>query len=231
MIGCSKRSREFDPEHRKLVQLIRTRPSSVSCRRYFRDSTWAVRVPRQLQERVWRERRRRDADANDSGVHPARMRSPKRPHDRRKRLLEALEADGAYGTTQLEPPSDPDIDRHVGAGSRMRPRIAPSRSSSAACWRTTARRKLLRPGAGDRRDAIRRRAHASRRLPTAIGVTPDAGLTPAHRVRLRRMRAHAEGADRVVSEPGVPARSASSARRCATNHSDRPGEVEATVAA
>src|ERR1700675_746180 len=52
MIGLLKAVERFDPERGTSFASFATPTSLGELRRYFRDSTWAVRVPRQLQERV-----------------------------------------------------------------------------------------------------------------------------------------------------------------------------------
>lgn len=75
-------------------------------RRYFRDSTWALRVPRQLQERVL---------AVGAAVGPLAQRLARSPTPQEiahetgltdEEVLEALEAGAAYGTTPLESAAD-----------------------------------------------------------------------------------------------------------------------------
>ena len=64
MIGLLKAVERFDPEHGSSFAAFATPTILGELRRYFRDSTWAVRVPRQLQERVLAiERGRRSAHA------------------------------------------------------------------------------------------------------------------------------------------------------------------------
>jgi RNA polymerase sigma-B factor len=102
-IGLLKAVERFDPERGVSFSTFATPTVLGELRRYFRDSTWAVRVPRQLQERVL---------AIGNAVGPlsqrlARSPSPKEIADEtgytEEEVIEALEADGAYGTTTLEP--------------------------------------------------------------------------------------------------------------------------------
>jgi RNA polymerase sigma-B factor len=106
MIGLLKAVERFDPERGVSFATFATPTVLGELRRYFRDSTWAVRVPRQLQERVL---------AIGTAVGPlsqrlARSPSPKEIADEtgftEEEVLEALEADGAYGTTSLEPAAE-----------------------------------------------------------------------------------------------------------------------------
>jgi RNA polymerase sigma-B factor len=106
-IGLLKAVERFDPERGVSFSTFATPTVLGELRRYFRDSTWAVRVPRQLQERVL---------AIGAAVSPlsqrlARSPSPKEIADEtgftEEEVIEALEADGAYGTTTLEPTAEP----------------------------------------------------------------------------------------------------------------------------
>ncbi len=106
MIGLLKSVERFDPDRGISFAAFATPTILGELRRYFRDSTWAVRVPRQLQERVL---------AISGVVGPLAQRLARSPSPREiaqetglteEQVLEALEADGAYGTTPLEPASE-----------------------------------------------------------------------------------------------------------------------------
>ena len=105
-IGLLKAVDRFDPERGASFASFATPTILGELRRYFRDSTWAVRVPRQLQERVL---------AISAAVGPLAQRLARSPSAAEialetglteEEVLEALEADGAYGTTSLEPASE-----------------------------------------------------------------------------------------------------------------------------
>ena len=125
MIGLLKAVERFDPERGSAFSTFATPTVLGELRRYFRDATWAVRVPRQLQER---------ALLINSTVGPLSQRlsrspSPKEIADEigltEEQVLEALEADGAYGTTTLEPASEsgtrPDASMHLADDPDERP--------------------------------------------------------------------------------------------------------------
>lgn len=107
-IGLLKAVERFDPERGVSFSTFATPTVLGELRRYFRDSTWAVRVPRQLQERVL---------AIGNAVGPLSQRLARSPSPMEiavetgyteEEVIEALEADGAYGTTTLEPaPAEP----------------------------------------------------------------------------------------------------------------------------
>lgn len=103
MIGLLKAVERFDPERGTSFASFATPTILGELRRYFRDSTWAVRVPRSLQEHVL---------AISAAVGPLSQRLARSPSPKEiasetglteEQVLEALEADGAYGTTSLEP--------------------------------------------------------------------------------------------------------------------------------
>ena len=103
MIGLLKAVERFDPERGISFATFATPTVLGELRRYFRDSTWAVRVPRQLQERVL---------AIGSALGPLSQRLARSPSAKEiadeigvteEAVLEALEADGAYTTTSLDP--------------------------------------------------------------------------------------------------------------------------------
>ena len=105
-IGLLKAVERFEPERGIAFTTFATPTVLGELRRYFRDATWAVRVPRQLQERVL---------AISAAVGPLSQRLGRSPSAKEiavdtglseEAVLEALEADGAYGTTSLEPASD-----------------------------------------------------------------------------------------------------------------------------
>ena len=108
-IGLLKAVERFDPERGSSFIAFATPTILGELRRYFRDSTWAVRMPRQLQERVL-------ATSAVVGTLTQRLKrspSPKEIADEagltEEEVLEAMEADGAYGTTPLEPVPQPGL--------------------------------------------------------------------------------------------------------------------------
>jgi RNA polymerase sigma-B factor len=105
-IGLLKAIERFDPERGTAFVAFATPTILGELRRYFRDSTWALRVPRQLQERVL---------AVGAAVGPLAQRLARSPTPQEiahetglteEEVLEALEAGGAYGTTPLESATD-----------------------------------------------------------------------------------------------------------------------------
>jgi RNA polymerase sigma-B factor len=106
-IGLLKAVERFDPDRGTAFATFAMPTILGELRRYFRDSTWALRVPRQIQERVL-------TIGVAVGVLAQRLGRSPSPRDvaletgyTEEEVLEALEADGAYGTTSLDSASEP----------------------------------------------------------------------------------------------------------------------------
>ncbi|HEX8856949.1 MAG TPA: SigB/SigF/SigG family RNA polymerase sigma factor [Thermoleophilaceae bacterium] len=80
-------------------------------KRYFRDSGWAVHVPRGVQERVLRVNQAIEKLSPELGRSPTPAEVSAELGDDLEDVLEAMEAGGAYNTISLEAPlgtEDPD---------------------------------------------------------------------------------------------------------------------------
>jgi RNA polymerase sigma-B factor len=80
-------------------------------KRHFRDEGWALRVPRDIQERVLAVKTESETLAKTLGRSPSTREVAKRIGCSVEDVLEACEADGAYETASLESPvgcADPD---------------------------------------------------------------------------------------------------------------------------
>jgi len=73
-------------------------------KRHFRDRTWSVRVPRNLQELALRADRTADDLARDLGRRPTVPELAEAAGASEEEILEALEAGGAYRASSLEAP-------------------------------------------------------------------------------------------------------------------------------
>jgi RNA polymerase sigma-B factor len=73
-------------------------------RRHFRDRTWAVHVPRDLQELALRVERAVDEHARRTGRQPSVREVAAAVGQSEEAVLEALEAGGAYRATSLQTP-------------------------------------------------------------------------------------------------------------------------------
>jgi RNA polymerase sigma-B factor len=76
-------------------------------KRHFRDRTWSVRVPRDLQELALRIDRAVSALAADSGRAPAVADIARAVGATEERVLDAMEAAGAYHAGSLDAPRSP----------------------------------------------------------------------------------------------------------------------------
>jgi RNA polymerase sigma-B factor len=74
-------------------------------RRYLRDHSWAMRVPRPLQERVLAVTKCVDGLVSREGRSPAPQRIAAELHLEVEEVLEALEAGAAYAATSLDAPA------------------------------------------------------------------------------------------------------------------------------
>lgn len=106
-IGLLKSVERFDPQRGSSFGAFATPTILGELRRYFRDSTWALRVPRQLQERVLAVTRAVGPLTQRLGRSPSPKEIAHEADLSEEEVLEALEADGAYGTSPLDSTSDP----------------------------------------------------------------------------------------------------------------------------
>jgi RNA polymerase sigma-B factor len=106
-IGLLKSVERFDPDRGSSFGAFATPTILGELRRYFRDATWALRVPRQLQERVLAVSRAVGPLTQQLGRSPSPKEIAHEADLSEEEVLEALEADGAYGTTPLDATSDP----------------------------------------------------------------------------------------------------------------------------
>ena len=105
-IGLLKSVERFDPERGSSFGAFATPTILGELRRYFRDATWALRVPRQLQERVLAVSRAVGPLTQQLGRSPSPKEIASEADLSEEEVLEALEADGAYGTSPLDATSD-----------------------------------------------------------------------------------------------------------------------------
>jgi RNA polymerase sigma-B factor len=106
-IGLLKSVERFDPERGTSFGAFATPTILGELRRYFRDATWALRVPRQLQERVLAVGRAVGPLTQRLGRSPSPKEIAHEADLSEEEVLEALEADGAYGTSPLDSTADP----------------------------------------------------------------------------------------------------------------------------
>jgi len=85
-------------------------------KRYFRDRTWSVRVPRDLQELALRVDRKVSELSTDLRRQPTVTEIAEAVGIEEEDVLEALEASGAYRAVSLDRPRDEDDDTGDGIG-------------------------------------------------------------------------------------------------------------------
>jgi RNA polymerase sigma-B factor len=101
-IGLLKSVERFDPERGSSFGAFATPTILGELRRHFRDATWALRVPRQLQERVLAVSRAVGPLTQRLGRSPSPKEIANEADLSEEEVLEAIEADGAYGTSPLD---------------------------------------------------------------------------------------------------------------------------------
>jgi RNA polymerase sigma-B factor len=105
-MGLLKAVERFDPERGTVFAAFATPTILGELRRYFRDATWALRVPRQLQERVLAVGRAVGPLVQRLGRSPSPLEFARETGLSEEDVLEALEADSAYAASPLEPASE-----------------------------------------------------------------------------------------------------------------------------
>lgn len=111
MIGLVNAAHRYDPERGTDFPRYAVPTILGELRRHFRDSCWAVRVPRGLQELTLRVQAAGDALTRELGRSPTVAEVADRLEVTEDEVLEALEAGSAYSATSLDAPvlrDDPD---------------------------------------------------------------------------------------------------------------------------
>ena len=106
----------FDPSRRVAFSSFATPTIAGELKRYFRDRTWAVRVPRDLQELARRVDRLREQLTAQHGHAPTPRELADAAHTSEEHVLEALQAINAYAADSLDFVAGPDdgADAYVG---------------------------------------------------------------------------------------------------------------------
>jgi len=105
-IGLLNAIDRFDPARGSAFSSFAVPTILGELRRHFRDRTWAVRVPRQLQELSLRAERARDELTSSLGRQPTIGELARRVEASEEMILQALELDGARHTIPLDPQRD-----------------------------------------------------------------------------------------------------------------------------
>jgi RNA polymerase sigma-B factor len=115
-LGLVKAIDRYDPSYGSPLRTYAIPTMYGEVRRYLRDHSWAVRVPRPLQERVLTVTKAVDRMVSRDGRSPTPQRVADELGMDLEDTLEALEAGSAYAATSLEAPAGrlEDGDRTVG---------------------------------------------------------------------------------------------------------------------
>ena len=103
-LGLVKAVDNFDPEHGTGFLGYATPMIIGEIKRYFRDATWGVHVPRRMQELSGALRKATDALTHDLGREPTIAELAERLGAEPEEIVEAIDAAGAYTTASLDHP-------------------------------------------------------------------------------------------------------------------------------
>ncbi len=103
-LGLVKAIDRFDPEREVAFSSYAVPTILGEIKRYFRDRTWAVRVPRDLQELALRVDRAVGELNHELQRQPSVSEIAERVKSTEEEVLEALEAGAAYRASSLEAP-------------------------------------------------------------------------------------------------------------------------------
>jgi RNA polymerase sigma-B factor len=92
----------FDPERKTAFSSFAVPTILGELKRYFRDHSWSVHVPRELQERAAKVNKAIDSLSKQSGRSPSVKEIAERLDLDLEQVLEALEAAQAFDATSLE---------------------------------------------------------------------------------------------------------------------------------
>ena len=104
-LGLLKALDRYDPERGHPFQSFAVPTILGEMRRYFRDSAWAVHVPRGAQERALKVRDAQERLANERGRAPTVAQLCEYLELDTEEIIDALQAVGAYETLSLDAPA------------------------------------------------------------------------------------------------------------------------------
>jgi RNA polymerase sigma-B factor len=107
-LGLVKAVDNFDPEHGTGFLGYATPMIIGEIKRYFRDATWGVHVPRRMQELSGALRKATDALVHELGREPTIRELADRLDADPEEIVEAIDAAGAYTTASLDHPVSAD---------------------------------------------------------------------------------------------------------------------------
>ena len=103
-LGLVKAVDNFDPQYGTGFLGYATPMIIGEIKRYFRDATWGVHVPRRMQELTGALRKATDALTHDLGREPTIAELAERLGAEPEEIVEAIDAAGAYTTASLDHP-------------------------------------------------------------------------------------------------------------------------------
>jgi RNA polymerase sigma-B factor len=104
-LGLVKAIDRYDPSYGSPLRTYAIPTMYGEVRRYLRDHSWAVRVPRPLQERVLHVTKAVERMTSRDGRSPTPQQISDELHLDLEDTLEALQAGSAYAATSLEAPA------------------------------------------------------------------------------------------------------------------------------
>jgi RNA polymerase sigma-B factor len=107
-LGLVKAVDNFDPEHGTGFLGYATPMIIGEIKRYFRDATWGVHVPRRMQELSGALRKATDTLTHDLGRAPTIAELAVHLGAEPEEIVEAIDAAGAYTTASLDHPVNTD---------------------------------------------------------------------------------------------------------------------------
>ena len=141
----------FDPEREIAFSTYAVPTILGEIKRYFRDRTWAVRVPRDLQELALRSTVPSASSPRSCTASRRSRRSPPSSASTRRRCSRRCEAGGAYRAISFDAPraggeEDVGDDRRLGRrrGGRLRPRRGARDAETLLTTVTPRERDVLR---------------------------------------------------------------------------------------
>jgi RNA polymerase sigma-B factor len=118
-IGLLKALDRYDPAHGAAFSTFAVPTMQGEIRRYFRDFTWTVRPPRDLQERAIRIERAREELTNDLGRNPTARELAEHVGCTPEELLDASEAAHARSSVSFDRPATTDDGDGATLGERL----------------------------------------------------------------------------------------------------------------
>jgi RNA polymerase sigma-B factor len=103
-LGLVKAVDNFDPNHGTGFLGYATPMIMGEIKRYFRDATWDVHVPRRMQELSSALRKATEALTQELGHSPSVAELAERVHATPEEVVEAMDASSAYTTASLDRP-------------------------------------------------------------------------------------------------------------------------------